>query len=393
MARHRCMKYRCIEQPPGRLQVRRFRIATFAPMKTYARNILSLALALVLGLTTWTACDSSDSGGQVNGRMNLRLTDAPLDSATAVNVTIEQINLVREDGDDDDDAADSEGDDEAEAGDESIVPVYTPDTPETINLLDYQNATKTLATDAEVPEGTYSQMRLVLTANGPNMKSNWIVFESGNEAMLQTPSAQQSGYKINLPQFEVDEESDVIDLTIDFDASQSVVMQGNGRFLLKPVINVDEIEFSDGELEESEVEVAGRLNNVNTSGPTLTVEGLQFTVNDDTEFDGVDNIDGLTSFSYASVEASEASDGSYVADEVEALENEDARYSFEGTVDAVSSGEITVLGTAFQITQDTAFEGDLDADTFASVLTQGDAVEVEFTLDNGTRVATNVELD
>lgn len=154
--------------------------------------------------------------------MNLRLTDAPLDSATAVNVTIEQINLVRENDEDGDDAADSEGDDGVEAGDESIVPVYTPDTPETINLLDYQNATKTLATDAEVPEGTYSQMRLVLTANGPNMKSNWIVFESGNEAMLQTPSAQQSGYKINLPEFEVDEESDVIDLTIDFDASQSV---------------------------------------------------------------------------------------------------------------------------------------------------------------------------
>lgn len=362
-------------------------------MKTYARNILSLALALVLGLTTWTACDSSDSGGQINGRMNLRLTDAPLDSATAVNVTIEQINPVRENDEDGDDAADSEGDDEVEAGDESIVPVYTPDTPETNNLLDYQNATKTLATDAEVPEGTYSQMRLVLTANGPNMKSNWIVFESGNEAMLQTPSAQQSGYKINLPEFEVDEESDVIDLTIDFDATQSVVMQGYGGFLLKPVINVDEIEFSGGELEESEVEVAGRLDNVNTSGPTLTVEGLQFTVNNDTEFDGVDNIDGLTSFSYASIEADEASDGSYVAGEVEALENEDARYSFEGTVDAVSSGEITVLGTAFQITQDTAFEGDLDADTFASVITPGDAVEVEFTLNDGTRVATNVELD
>lgn len=141
------------------------------------------------------------------------------------------------------------------------------------------------------------------------------------------------------------------------------------------------------------MEVAGRLDNVNTSGPTLTVEGLQFTVNNDTEFDGVDNIDGLTSFSYASIEADEASDGSYVAGEVEALENEDARYSFEGTVDAVSSGEITVLGTAFQITQDTAFEGDLDADTFASVITPGDAVEVEFTLNDGTRVATNVELD
>ncbi len=53
---------------------------------------------------------------------------------------------------------------------------------------------------------------------------------------LKTPSAQQSGLKINV---HADISNvDVFNLLIDFDAEESVVEQGNGGYILKPVIKV-----------------------------------------------------------------------------------------------------------------------------------------------------------
>jgi len=371
----------------------------FGVMKRSIRSFLRLSLVLVLGLLTWTACDSSDSGGPVEGRMNLRLTDAPLDSVAEVNVTIESINLVREDDDDDDgddpdddENGDENGDDDVEAGDDSIVPVYAPDQPVTINLLDLTDSTTTLVTDAAIPEGEYSQMRLVLT------EDNFLVFNDGSQADLKTPSAQQSGYKINLPEFEIDDEGDIVDLTLDFDASQSIVVTGGGPvvrgapgYILKPVVRAESIQFSDGDLDDVEIAAAGRLENVDPSASSVTVEGVLFDVTSETDFDGVDGIDGLTSFSFASVEATEANDGSYDALEIEAVSSDSAPFSLEGPFESATPTSITVLGVTMAVTDDTQFEGDLTRGTFESALVAGDLVEVEFTVENGTRVAINVE--
>ena len=346
-----------------------------------------LLLSLTLGLFLFTACDSSNDGA-VEGRMNLRLTDAPLDSVTEVNVTIESINLVREDGDDDDaEDGDDDNGDEIERGDEGIIPVFEPDEPVTINLLDLTDSTTTLISDAAIPAGEYSQMRLVLT------DENNLVFNDGSTESLQTPSAQQSGYKIRLPGFEIDEEGDVVDLTLDFDASRSIVEQGNGGYLLKPVVVVKTIDFSDGELESTDTEASGRLQNVNTSGPTFTVEGVTFATTNATDFDGVSSIDGLSSFSYASVEAVEESDGSYRALEVEAVSDaSDLTYSLRGSLEGVISTSITLLGQTITIDSNTEFDDPLSSDTFDTTLTAGDGVEVTFDVQSdGSRIATSVE--
>jgi hypothetical protein len=348
-----------------------------------------LLLSLVVGLFLFTACDSSNDGA-VEGRMNLRLTDAPLDSVAEVNVTIESINLVREDGDDDDgddDDADDGDDDDVERGDDGIVPVFKPDEPVTVNLLDLTDSTTTLITDAAIPAGEYSQMRLVLTSE------NNLVFNDGTTERLQTPSAQSSGYKIRIPGFEIDEEGDVVDLTLDFDASRSIVEQGNGGYLLKPVVVVKNIDFSDGELEATDTEASGRLENVDTSGPTFTVEGVPFTATGSTDYDNVDAIDGLSSFSYASVEAVEESDGSYRALEVEAVSDaDDLPYSLRGALDGVTSSSITVLGQTITVDSNTEFDDPLSSDTFDTVLSAGDGVEVTFDVQSdGSRLATSVE--
>jgi len=372
----------------------------FGVMKRSIRSFLRLSLVLALGLLTWTACDSSDSGGQVEGRMNLRLTDAPLDSVAEVNVTIESINLVRKNDDDEDDGddpaddenGDENGDDEIEAGDESIIPIFAPDQPVTIDLLELTDSTTTLVEDAVIPEGEYSQMRLVLT------EDNFLVFNDGSQADLKTPSAQQSGYKVNLPEFEIDDEGDIVDLTLDFDASQSIVVTGGGPvvrgapgYILKPVVRAESIQFSGGDLDDADIAAAGRLENVDTSAPSVTVEGVLFDVTSATDFDGVDGIDGLTSFSFASVEATEANDGSYDALDIEAVSSDSTPFILEGPFESATPSSISVLGVTMEVTDDTQFEGDLTRDTFDSALVAGDRVEVEFAVENGTRVATNIE--
>ncbi|MEZ4951636.1 MAG: DUF4382 domain-containing protein [Saprospiraceae bacterium] len=97
------------------------------------------------------------------------------------------------------------------------------------NLLDYQGDLDTLIGSATINALRIEQIRLVLG------EENTIMVDSTIHD-LKTPSAQQSGLKINVHEDVSD--LDVYNLLIDFDAEKSVVEQGNGNYLLKPVIKV-----------------------------------------------------------------------------------------------------------------------------------------------------------
>lgn len=99
------------------------------------------------------------------------------------------------------------------------------------NLLDLQNGIDTLIADTEVNYSFVSQIRLIL---GPN---NSVMVDSTLHP-LQTPSAQQSGLKINVHAPLTDLE--LLVLSIDFDANESVHQLGNGNFQLHPVIRLDD---------------------------------------------------------------------------------------------------------------------------------------------------------
>lgn len=95
------------------------------------------------------------------------------------------------------------------------------------DLLKLVNDHDTLLAHSDIPTGTIHQMRLVL---GPN---NYVVV-GGTQYPLQTPSAQQSGLKLNIQQAVT---SGVLyTITLDFDAGRSIVKTGNGNYILKPVI-------------------------------------------------------------------------------------------------------------------------------------------------------------
>ena len=95
------------------------------------------------------------------------------------------------------------------------------------DLLRLVNDKDTLLSNSDIPTGTLQQMRLVLGSN------NYVVVD-GQNIPLETPSAQQSGLKLNVHQNITG--GVLYTLTLDFDAGKSIVATGNGKYILKPVI-------------------------------------------------------------------------------------------------------------------------------------------------------------
>lgn len=98
------------------------------------------------------------------------------------------------------------------------------------DLLTLQNdVSATLVNMGELPSGKLNQFRLILGNN------NYVMVDSVYYP-LATPSAQQSGLKINLKADLVPNQ--LYEVVVDFDAEQSIVTQGTGSYSLKPVLKV-----------------------------------------------------------------------------------------------------------------------------------------------------------
>lgn len=150
----------------------------------------------------------SEKSTAEKAKLAIRLTDDPADY-DAVNIDIQdvQINVT---GDDD-------------KGWQSLPGVNRG----VYNLLDLVNDKDTLLVNADIPTGRLHQIRLVL---GPNNS----ISAGGITIPLQTPSAQQSGLKLNVQQ---DVTGGILyTVLLDFDAGKSIVKTGNSKYILKPVI-------------------------------------------------------------------------------------------------------------------------------------------------------------
>lgn len=169
-------------------------------MKKQFFLLLLLVAATIFG---FVRCNKDDSNKQ-NARIELRLTDGPADyDAVLIDVQRVEINT--------------------KAGWQAFPVIH----PGVYDLLQLNNGIDTLLCSGELPVGRISQIRLILGSN------NSIVV-NGVSHPLQTPSAQQSGLKINIDQ--ILEAGLVYKVWLDFDAGKSIVEQGNGGYLLKPVI-------------------------------------------------------------------------------------------------------------------------------------------------------------
>lgn len=147
--------------------------------------------------------DNNTNGG--TAKLTMRLTDAPA-NYDHVYIDIQEVVVTVEGS-----AA------------VSVVPVR----PGIYDLLDFSNGVDTLLMEATVPAGAVSQIRLVLGNN------NSVVID-GETYPMSTPSAQESGLKLNLKETLV--AGGAYTFWIDFDAGKSIVQTGNGGYKLKPVI-------------------------------------------------------------------------------------------------------------------------------------------------------------
>lgn len=153
----------------------------------------------------WTSC--SEDGR--NARLEIRLTDAPGDYEE-VNIDIQGVQVH------------TAGEDNGSGWKSLDI------TPGVYNLLELTNGLDTLLGVIELPAGRISQVRLML-GNNNTLKVD------GETKSLTTPSAQQSGLKLNVHADLV--EGITYTLLLDFDAARSVVKAGaSGDYLLKPVI-------------------------------------------------------------------------------------------------------------------------------------------------------------
>lgn len=207
---------------------------------------------VLVSLFLLTSCDVADDGSSdsTKGTLQVYLTDAPGDyEAIWIDIEAVRIHIDDEEGLDEDD--------------EGWITIS--DEPMRVNLLELTNGEFEVLGETELEEGTYSQIRLILGEDNEIVKN-------GVTHSLDTPSAQQSGLKLNV-HTEI-EGGEIYTLLLDFDASRSIVEAGNsGKFLLKPVIRT--VEFAQTGAIEGDIEPAESLPWVYAIASADTVAGTK----------------------------------------------------------------------------------------------------------------------
>lgn len=182
--------------------------------------VLALACTLPLLLA---ACGGGGGGSSSStGTLNVALSDAPSCGYDAVNVTVTGV-AVHQSASAADDAAGWE--------------TLTLASPQRLNLLTLNNGVFTTLGQLTLPAGNYQQVRLILAGNSSaSPLANSVVPTGGSETALDTPSAMQTGLKINTHLTVPD--GSRADLLLDFKACESVVKRGSsGKYNLKPVLS------------------------------------------------------------------------------------------------------------------------------------------------------------
>ena len=203
-----------------------------------------LFLLLPLALVT-TACSDDSTGPSNDGNattpiapakgFTLLLTDAPGDFISAV-VTIDKVYLQGQGG---------------------RVDLLT--TPVTVDLIDLQNEVSTLVAGLDVPAGTYTQLRMVISgayieveqAGGGSKifatSSSYAGLPAGAQVAgtLQTPSLGSSGLKIDLPGDKLVVGEDATIVLIDFDVKDSFGHEAgkSGKWVMHPRITATNVTF------------------------------------------------------------------------------------------------------------------------------------------------------
>ncbi len=179
-------------------------------MKLNFNSLASGILAFATIIVFASSCHKKTRSSNEQPRLQVRLTDNPDPNVKEVWVDIREVRIKMSD-------------------DQEII--LNGAHPGIYNLYDLTNGRDTILADADIPAGTISQIRLVLGDN------NYVITKDGSRIELTTPSAQQSGLKVQVKQ---DVSGGILyRLILDFDAAKSIVKAGNsGKYILKPVLRI-----------------------------------------------------------------------------------------------------------------------------------------------------------
>jgi len=166
----------------------------------------------VLFILFSTALFISSCKKDATSRLTVYLTDAPAEY-NEVNIEVVGVQVKAS----------------SDPGEGGWTTMPMPVSPAIYNVLEFANGMEALLSTFELPAGKISQLRLILGQN------NSIVVNGVSSALpLEVPSGSESGLKFNI-------HADLIGgveykLWIDFDVLHSIVDNGAGSYILKPVI-------------------------------------------------------------------------------------------------------------------------------------------------------------
>ena len=195
---------------------------TFKPLGAFVcATALTLVIAACGGGGGGPTVDTSTSGS--TGTVSVKLADAPSCGYDHVYITIDKVRI---------NASATAADTDSGWTDIMVSPTQR------FDLLTLSNGVLATLGEAPLAAGHYSQIELVLAANDSTTPlANSVVPTGGTETALTTPSAQQSGLKLNADITVT--ANQLADVVLDFNACKSIVRAGNsGKYLLKPVIAV-----------------------------------------------------------------------------------------------------------------------------------------------------------
>ena len=171
---------------------------------------LTLAMAVLL-----SGCGGGDGGGSSasSGTVSMNVTDAkpvlPATGVENVSITFDEVSVHKSGG--------------------GWTTLATATRPYTIDLFQFSNGTKTqFVPPVQIESGKYTQVRI-------GVASGTIRISGGNH-QLEIPSSNlktDKNFDFNVVG------GGAVDLTVDFDLSQSIVLTGSGTYKLKPVLHVN----------------------------------------------------------------------------------------------------------------------------------------------------------
>jgi hypothetical protein len=195
------------------------------------------------------ACGGGGSGSSDGvGTLAVSLTDSSCSTYKAIYVTIDEVQVNKNDG--------------SSNGNSGWETVATP--MKTYNLYSLVNGVTEVLGEQDLTAGTYKQIRLIIgklaesedNINGdPHPAANYVLFNDDTYESLKIPSGFNTGVKL-VHNFVVAEGS-YVELVLDFEACNSVVETGSGKYLLKPTIKILET--------EDKTEVYGTVTDADTT--------------------------------------------------------------------------------------------------------------------------------